>query len=443
VAVAPVEGRRRIRLVVPMRSRTDRHRPPARTRPLRVLLTLLALLPVLVLPAHAAGEPQDPGALPPEPRIEIFTPGSDQPRVVLYSSLSGQINRRMTLPGQSEPTEITGFSLNDVLRKAHVADTSYSSLTTLKADNTVLEILSFQVRSPSGEVPLVFLDGDGVLSLVRPSSQADPTGPELASAPGGTLTLRMASEAKMLAAPETVSVGTPITFQVTLPSGVEANATEYEWNFNDDGDIVRNRNATMQHTFKRAGDYTVIVNYYVNGTLYSSSSFLAPTATVTVRPLRRRSTERGARNASDRRRRASDDGGDGTGGGSGDGSGGAGTGGSGTGGGGTGGWTPPASTPAATPPPATPRPERKRRAPKPVRQAPAGETVDGYLLASADAPLPTGGAVRAVEPTPVVERKRNGPLEIPALAWVAVGLLGLVVLGWTLESRTTLPYFKP
>lgn len=441
--MAPVEGRRRTRLVVPMPRRTDRHRPSARTRPLRVLLTLLALLPVLALPAHAQDQPGGEGAPPPDPRIEIFLPGSDQPRVVPYSSLTGdKVERMMELPGQSDPVMIAGFSLNDVLRKAHIADTSYSSLTTLKPDNTVLEILSFQVRTPSGEVPLVYLDGDGVLSLLRPRSQADPTGPELAKAPGGTLTLRMAAEAKMLATPETVSVGTPVTFQVTLPSGVEANATEYEWNFNDDGDIVRNRNAKMQHTFKRAGTYTVIVNYYVNGTLYSSSSFLAPTASVTVMPLRRRSEERGARNASDRRRRASDDGGDGTGSGSGDGSGGAGTGGSGTGGG-TGGWTPPASTPAATPPPATPRREPKRRAPKPVQQAPAGETVDGYLLASADAPLPTGGAVRAVEPTPAVEEKRDGPLEIPALVWVAVGLLGLVVLGWTLESRTTLPYFKP
>lgn len=133
------------------------------------------------------------------------------------------------------------------------------------------------------------------------------------------------------------------------------------------------------------------------------------------------------------------------------------------GGGGTGGgdwsgggdttYTPPVSsppvTPAATPtPPPTPkpRPQREpRRAPEPT-PAPAGETVDGYLLASADVELAAAGGSAAEQARAEAARlpqPDDDPLQVPTAVWVAVGLLALVVLGWGLESRTTLPYFRP
>ncbi len=110
-------------------------------------------------------------------------------------------------------------------------------------------------------------------------------------------------------------------------------------------------------------------------------------------------------------------------------------------------YTPPAATPV-TPPPAQPRQPKPRRAPEqrraPVAEMPAGETVDGYLLASADVPLAlAGGAAAARTQTAAIRQPDDAPLQVPTAVWVAVGLLALVVLGWGLESRTTLPYFRP
>lgn len=75
---------------------------------------------------------------------------------------------------------------------------------------------------------------------------------------------------------------------------------------------------------------------------------------------------------------------------------------------------------------------------------PQGETVDGYLLASAGAPLPILATADAAAPgTPGLPEDEHTPLHVPAVVWVLGGLAALVLIGWGLEARTTLPYFKP
>ena len=147
-----------------------------------------------------------------------------------------------------------------------------------------------------------------------------------------------------------------------------------------------------------------------------------------------------------------------TGGGSGGaGSGGAGDGGAGGGtgsaGGGTGGGGASAGTGAASgeaggaaPPPRTParRPRARRHAPRQqiprAPRPPQGTLVSGTLLASASAtPLPAGATERAGQGgTP-----SDGPLRIPAIAWVAAGLVAILALGWALEARHTPPFWQP
>jgi hypothetical protein len=125
------------------------------------------------------------------------------------------------------------------------------------------------------------------------------------------------------------------------------------------------------------------------------------------------------------------------------------------GGDGSSGYTPPAAAaaPPPTPDPAPSTPVRRapvRRAPQrraAAPELPQGEQVDGYLLASATGvPVPPSAAVTPADPQLAAltsPPQDDRALHVPTPVWVALGLLLLVVLGWGLESRTTLPYFRP
>ncbi|MBB4664538.1 PKD domain-containing protein [Conexibacter arvalis] len=430
-----------------MRRRTARDPSPSLARPLRALLGMLALLAALALPAHAQDQPGG-GELPPaDQHIRIEYGNGRQPQMISWSSLRGTpvIERNQEMPDGGNKV-ISALGLVDVLRKAQIRVESISSIGLTNNRGEAMVISRLHLTSRAFAPPVVFMSQSGMLALLRPGNNAVET--EIAYAENGVLTLRIGSEPTLTAHPATVEVGQQVTLTATLPLDVDPGSVEFVWDFNDDRATVRNRDNEMTRTFSKAGTYNVIVNYLVDGEPYGEDAFVAPSTSVTVLGKRRPSRDRSARNASKRGGR------DRAGGGAGDGDddllseegSGIGTdGGDGTGGAGgatTGGWSPPATP--ATPPPPAPRAERRsppRRAPAPE---PVGETVDGYLLAAANVPLPTGGAVRAAAATPdLLDDDRDGPLEIPALVWVLVGVLGLGLLGWTLESRTTLPYFKP
>ena len=442
-----------------------RHRPAARLRPqraprpLRVLLAGLALAAALALPAHAQEQPGGEGATPPPQspaaaRIEIVPPDGGQSRIVAWSDLAGFLrDGGYTLP-DGTVADLDVVALADVLRKLNLDGSSYSSFVLTREDGTTTEITRVQMNPPF-DPPVLYLDGTGTLALLRPKTADGPA--ERAVAVDGVLRLEMRAEPRLFAVPESVGVGQQVRFTVTPPDGVDANAVEYLWDFNDGGDVVRDSSATMTHAYADAGRYYPIVNFLLDGKRNGGEDFLGPSTEVVVHAKRRASRERGARNANDRRRGRDerDEGDGGAGGGDGGGTGGGAGGGGGGGAGGSGydagyddDWPTANPAPAAAPPPPPDPAPRRKPAPRPEPRArappqPAGETVDGYLLAAADAPLPTGGAVTALDRAPDRADDRDGPLRIPTAAWIAVGLAGLILLGWTLESRTTLPYFKP
>lgn len=422
-----------------MRRRIRPHRAKPSARPLRALLAMLVLLAAAALPAHADDPPQTP---PVDQVIRIELPNGAVSPEVKWSTVEGAAQpRRIELPGGAE-VMANVVTLEQVLNRAQMTTDRVSSIGLTRDDGSAMTISRLQLTEFYFD-PVFYLDDRGVLSLLRPRAIGFPA--EVATAIDGVLTMRIGSQPQLTAHPERVAVGQEVSFSVTVPLDVpDPSKITYVWDFNDDRPVVRNDSTEMRRSFAKPGPYNVIVNYEVDGQPWSDQ--LAPSALVTVTEPTRPSRDRNARK-SDRRRadRGDEGGGDdeettdpyagaGSGGGAGSGSGSGGYGGS-TGGG----YTPPVA--AATPPP-TPRPQprapERRAAPPPE---PVGETVDGYLLAAADVPLPTGGAVRAAsaDPAPL----DDGPLEIPAAVWVVIGVLGLGVLGWTLESRTTLPYFKP
>ncbi|ADB52918.1 PKD domain-containing protein [Conexibacter woesei] len=420
-----------------------------RIRPLRLALAFVALLLAVALPAHAQETPPPDGSQPVAPTITLDLGDGSQPRTRPFSDFDSRrdvVQQQILLPDGSTKT-VDGITLRSLLAHMRIGSRSYTTVTTTRDDGGEMDILAPQILQESGEQIVVFADEQGILHLLRPQTDVDARGTELATAVDGVLRLTLRATARLTASPPQVRVNQLVQFTVTLPPGLDAAAVEFEWDFNNGEPPVRNRKTTMSKSFKNVGAYNPSVTIYIGGV---ADRELPPSVEVSVSEPPRVSGRRNrdARESGNRRDDASGGSGDGT---RGTGSG-TGTGGSGTGGGAGGSVTTtppvaaptgptPAATPPATPPPAQPRPQPRARAPPPE---PAGETVDGYLLASADgAPLPAGGAQRESPDKVVSEADAATPLDIPAVVWVLGGLAALVMLGWALESRTTLPYFKP
>ncbi|MBS1868774.1 MAG: hypothetical protein JSS99_03840, partial [Actinobacteria bacterium] len=83
-----------------------------------------------------------------------------------------------------------------------------------------------------------------------------------------------------------------------------------------------------------------------------------------------------------------------------------------------------------------------RPAPTPAR-APRGALVSGTLLASARPVAAPAAGAQAARAAVVRGAASDGPLHLPVGAWVAIGLLALLALGWALESRHTTPFWQP
>lgn len=418
---------------MPRRASSTRAASPA--RPLRALLAMLALLAAIALPAHA----QEAG--PGEQSVVIVLPTGTQHQIPWKDVEPHAKDVRTELPGNRDVT-LRAVTLEQVLNRAQMTRDKVSSIGTTRDDGAAMVISRVQLTRFYSD-PLVYLDENGVLSLLRPKVIGDPA--EVATAIDGRLTLTIGSQPELTAHPEVVSVGDTAEFTVTIPLDIpDPSKVTFVWDFNDDKPVVRNDRNAMQRTFSKPGFYNVTVNYEIDGRRWDESG-LAPSAVLEVKPDKQASRDKHARKSDRRRASAEQGGGDdeqvddldagaGAGGGTGTGSGGGGWGGD------DGGFDLPAAA-ETTPPPAPrakPRAERRRAETPPE---PVGETVDGYLLAAADVPLPTGGAVHATaaDPKPL----DDDPLNIPTAVWVVLAVAGLGLLGWTLESRTTLPYFKP
>lgn len=424
-------------------------------RPLRLVLAFVALLAAGALPAHAQETP--PAGSPPASDPMIVLNVNDQRlRERPWSDFADvrDVRQRTVLLPDGSTKVVDGITLRALLEKFVVGTTAYTAVETTSEDGSQMKILATQILQDVGSQVLLYVDEQGVLHLLRPRTDEDGRPIEVATAVNGALNLSLVAGASLDASPRRARVNQLVTFTVTPPPGLDPAAIEYEWNFNNDELPVRNRRTTMSKSFKRSGDYNPIVTLYIGGIAHDDLPPSVEVNIVEAPPIRDRSAQEPGRRRGDGRGGRSRGGGEGTGG-DGSGSGGATTGGgTGSGSGGAGTTSPPASAPTAPPAPAAPSPPvtpppapRPRAEPRPrpraraTPPAPAGESVTGYLLASAaGVPLAAGGGQSARARPAETD---GDPLQIPAVAWVLFGIAGVVMLGWALESRTTLPYFKP
>jgi hypothetical protein len=347
-----------------------------------------------------------------------------------------------------------------MLRLLGVEMTTYSSVAVPRAGDSDL-LVSGQSLMPEGSMAAgIFQDTDGTIKLVR-GATSEQAGLVVVPSVDHVVRINLRQEAAVTASASSAWVGQKLRFAATVPPGVDPATVTYEWYFNDaSGTRFRTPDAVIEHRFPTRGTYNVTVTFYVDGKIVGGN--LAAFTTVEIlskekvddgyAPEQEGNTGKTAgpkgKGVNDAPQEDApddaapdapdvqdtyDDGGY--------------NGDSGSG------YTPPAAaaTPPATPDPAPSPPVRRAARRAPVRRAapelPQGETVDGYLLASASGvPVVPSAAVTPADQDLAKLTKpptADGALHVPTGVWVALGLLLLVVLGWGLESRTTLPYFRP
>ncbi len=318
---------------------------------------------------------------------------------------------------RSTTTVADGWSLALLLRSAGVELDDVGYVRLARADGSELDLLRDEALATGqdGEPapPVVWLDAQG-LHLLRPSSGAgDANALDLVTAPDGSLALGVERGDPFAVRIEASALHArpqrPLRFHALLTAGAAGPAVTFSWYFGDGpaaGDDAR-----VTHRFAQPGRYRVQVNVVVGGRQLDANDIVDVRigSPPTSRPQQHEQPV-----------------------------------------------TPPVTPPAATPPAAsggqpavttaaaaTTTPAAAPRRVAPARApAPRGDLVSGTLLASAEAaPLPasTAGAGAPSAGAPATDR----PLDIPVGAWIALGLLVLVALGFSLESRHIPPFLQP
>jgi hypothetical protein len=386
--------------------------------PVLLLLATLAVAPALA-PTHAAAA----GGT-----VTIVLPDDGGERPLALADLAGAFDvadatyeLRAADGTATEVAVPAGISLRALLEAADVELDSFTYLEVSRPDGTSVFVPHHQALAT--EAPPVAWEDEAGLHFLRSSTgEEDVNVDDLVSPADGALTLRLKTGPPLAlridAAPRRVGLREPIAFTAVVLAGDRPGLT-FEWYFYD-GSIKGGKQVT--HRYRRAGVFEVILNVYYAGTQ------LDPFAIVRVRVV-------GPRPRRERRERPPAS----TGGGAGTRADGTGTG-TGAGLGRTGGatGTPSPTLPRTSSPPA-PRP--RRRAPRPRRDeaAPGRTLVSGTLLASTSATPLAAGAGRASRSAAAAG---DGSLHIPIGVWVGLGVSCLLLLGWGLEARNTVPFWR-
>ncbi|HMJ03300.1 MAG TPA: PKD domain-containing protein [Conexibacter sp.] len=425
-------------------------------RSLTLVRSLLLALAVTALAAACAqlargadGEAGAAGA-----SVTIVPPNGGAERTLVLADLAAQqdvhdaVYTLRAADGATSPLPVaTGISLEALLRAAGLDGETFTYVEATRPDGSAAFVVRDQLATGDDGPPVVWSDEQGVHFLRPSTADDDPNAADHVVQAGGSLRIELRTgdplAARIAASALRARPNEPIDFSATLVAGELGPGMSYQWYF-DGGRYVYG--ASVTHRFPRPGRYNVLLN------VVRGAEAVGVPGVVLVRivqPRREREPD-GARRSGESRdgsRR-----GNGAGGGSGSGTG-AGASGGGSGAGAPGAGTPasPAFTPAPAPPAApasvAPPPPPEPASSPPARRTqpaePQGELVSGTLLASASgAPAPAGGddpqaAASARDDAPA------DPLDIPIGVWIAIGLGAIVALGWTLESRHTLPFWQP
>ncbi len=354
--------------------------------------------------------------------VRIVTPDASVKSVSL-ADVEGTVGARYWVRSRKgsarQPVDVPGKSpsLQEVLREAGV-DSDYEYLAIRRPNGGGVLRLSEEYVSTGGSPPVVFVDADGVVNLLRNSSGPDDVNvQDWIKVSSGTLSLRLTSEnsldVEIDRSKEKIVEGESATFAAEVTNGSPGERYTFRWDFED------GKSPTGQKVTRSFGSFEEPGNYSVKVTVTSTNG----------KGSRRTSILVGDPQKSD-----ADSGGGGT-----TGSGGASGAYSGSSGGGATYGTSPApstTTPAPAPaPPTTSTPPVDSPEPTPPARS-LGNSVAGNLLADISDPpgSAAASAVRAArEGTPQNDHD-DDPAGIPTAGWALLGTLGLVTLGAGLES---------
>jgi PKD domain len=321
-----------------------------------------------------------------------------------------------------------GISLTALLAAAGLDGDAFDYIALAKADGSAAIVMRDDLGGTDEGPPVVWSDEQGVHFLRPTGRDGDANGVDLVTLAGGAplaLALKTGNPLvpRIAVSALRAKVGERVDFSASLVGGASLGpGLDYSWYFGDGSGYVLGANRS--HRYRRPGRYLVLLNV-----ARAAGDTIGAPDTVTVHVARPR--ERHA----DEAHPAGEAGGGAPGGASGTA---PATGAGGAAGGSAVTAAPPvaAPTPAAAPPsPPVPRTPASRR-------TPPGTLVSGTLVAAASvadsvpegAPAADAAARRATA---------DAPLHVPVGAWVAVGLVALLALGWALESRHTSPFWQP
>ncbi len=414
---------------------------------LRPRLTFLvrSLLLAVALGAFAAVGAQlargAEGQPPPAASVTIVPSDGRAARTLALADLVAQQDVHDALytlraaDGATSPLPVSaGISLEALLRAAGLEQDAFTYVEVARPDGSAAFVVRDQLAVGEGGPPVVWGDEQGAHFLRPSTADDDPNAADHVVQTSGSLHVELRTgdplAPRVSASALRARPNEPIDFSATLVAGELSAGMSFSWYFDDSRFAT---GASVTHRFRRAGTYTVLLTIVRGGEAVG----LPGVVVVRIVAPRREREQDGARRSGEAR----------SGGRAGDGAGGSGDGtGTGTGSGAGGGaptapaFTPVPEAPAPVAPPPEPVPTPPtRRAQQPAE--PQGELVSGTLLASASGPPPAGG-----DAGPSASARGDAPadpLDVPLGVWIAIGLGAIVALGWTLESRHTLPFWQP
>ena len=402
-------------------------------------LRLLALTLGLLAAAAAPTARADGGAASQAARVTLAPSDGGAVRSLALADLSarfdvhGRTYRLRDVDGSERTVAVAdGISLNALLAAAGLDGDAFDYIAIPGASGSRAIVMRDDLGGADDGPPVVWSDAEG-LHFLRPSSgSGDANAVDYVTPSGATLALRLRRgqplEPRIAVSTLRARPRERIDFRASVAGGGPLPAgLAYQWYF--DGSLATG--ASVSHRFAGSGTYQVLLN------VARGQTTIGDPAVVFVHVARARE-----RHADPTRDSGTTAGGASGRSGSPGASGGTGAGAS--GGVGTGTRAEAAGTAGAEPSARSAAPAVRAQRPAPTRaRTPRGALVSGTLLVSASpVAAPAGGAQTAR--AAVARRAASaGPLRLPVGAWVAIGLLALLALGWVLESRHTTPFWQP
>lgn len=212
-------------------------------------LGALALAATFVAAAPSAAQAAD---------VTFVQPDGSK-KSVDFSTVTPDVDSDYVVRGSTTgDKKITGVSVARLMQAADVT-ASFKAIEVVRGSGQLVRVTKSTVEQ-SIDPPVVF-EADGNLNFLRPVVDGnDRNAPDIVSLTTLTINLDDSGfdelEVEATASAKTVKTGKPVSFSATA-SGDDAAEATFTWNFRDGASAT---GASAKHTFKKRGQYDVIVS---------------------------------------------------------------------------------------------------------------------------------------------------------------------------------------